>query len=158
MKYDSGSHAMFSEQGSSASQMTAAKVLDVLSRLPGCAGQASDAVSAHAYFKMEDAQKLLKCLGIGMSRHLNSITTLSMAKKSWRKILEPHVPLERNLCGHLQAGLLQGRQFEKVLIEKGWVKALAWVCTSRTLAICTRGTTSRWLGRETIYNPYGKDG
>ena len=36
----------FTEQGSSASQMTAAKVMDIISRLPGCAGQAADAVSA----------------------------------------------------------------------------------------------------------------
>ena len=63
MKDDSGSYAMFTEQGSSASQMTAAKVLDVISRLPGCAGQASDAVSAHPHFKMEEAPKLLKCWG-----------------------------------------------------------------------------------------------
>ena len=46
MKDDSGSCAVFTEQGSSASQMTAAKVMDIISRLPGCAGQAADAVSA----------------------------------------------------------------------------------------------------------------
>ena len=45
-KDDSGSFAVFTEQGSSASQMTAAKVMDVISRLPGCARQAADAVSA----------------------------------------------------------------------------------------------------------------
>ncbi len=36
MKDGSGSHAVFTEQGSSASQMTAAKVMDIISRLPGC--------------------------------------------------------------------------------------------------------------------------
>ena len=46
VKDDSGSYAVFTEQGSSASQMTAAKVLDVIARLPGCAGQSADAVSA----------------------------------------------------------------------------------------------------------------
>ena len=46
VKDDSGSYAVFTEQGSSASQMTAAKVMDIISRLPGCAGQAADAVSA----------------------------------------------------------------------------------------------------------------
>ena len=44
MKHDSGSYAVFDEKGSSASQMTAAKVMDIISRLPGCAGQAADAV------------------------------------------------------------------------------------------------------------------
>ena len=35
VKDDSGSYAVFTEQGSSASQMTAAKIMDVISRLPG---------------------------------------------------------------------------------------------------------------------------
>ena len=42
------------------SQMTAAKIMDIISRLPGCDGQAADAVSAHTQVKMEDAHKLLK--------------------------------------------------------------------------------------------------
>ena len=33
MKDDSGSYAVFTEQGSSASQMTAGKVMDIISRL-----------------------------------------------------------------------------------------------------------------------------
>ena len=37
------------------SQMTAAKVTDIISGLPGCAGQAADAVSACTQVKMEDA-------------------------------------------------------------------------------------------------------
>ena len=60
VKDDSGLYAVFTEQGSSASQMTAAKVMDIISRLPGCAGQAADAVSAYTQVKMEDAPKLLK--------------------------------------------------------------------------------------------------
>ena len=60
VKDDSGSHAAFTEQGSSASQMTAAKIMDIISRLPGCDGPAADAVSAYTQVKMEDAHKLLK--------------------------------------------------------------------------------------------------
>ena len=55
MKDDSGSYAVYTEQGSSASQMTAAKVMDIISRLPGCAGLAADAVSAYTQVTMEDA-------------------------------------------------------------------------------------------------------
>ena len=58
VKDNSGSYAVFTEQGSSASQMTAAKVMDIISRLPGCARQAADAVSAKTQVKMEDAHKL----------------------------------------------------------------------------------------------------
>ena len=46
VKEDSGPYAVFTEQRSSASQMTAARVMDIISRLPGCSGQAADAVSA----------------------------------------------------------------------------------------------------------------
>ena len=60
VKDDSGSYAVFTEQGSSASQMTAARVMDIISRVPGCAGQAADAVSSKTQVKMEDAHKLLK--------------------------------------------------------------------------------------------------
>ena len=59
MKDDSRSCAVITEQRSSASQMTAAKVMDIISRLPGCDGQAADAVSAYTQVKMEDAPKLL---------------------------------------------------------------------------------------------------
>ena len=60
VKDDSGTHAVFTEHGSSASQMTAAKVMDVISRLPTCAGQAADAKSAYTQVKLEDVPKLLK--------------------------------------------------------------------------------------------------
>ena len=58
MKDDSGSYAVFTEQESQASQMTAAEVMDVISRMPGCAGQAADAKSAYTQVTMEDAPSL----------------------------------------------------------------------------------------------------
>ena len=102
-KDNSGSYAVFTEQGSSASQMTAAKVMDIISRLPGCAGQAADAVSAKTQVKMEDAPKLLKFPN-------RSVQTFGYAfqdkwPKSWSSMEDPVVPLERNLYGHPLAGL-----------------------------------------------------
>ena len=44
VKDDSGSYAVFTEQGSSASQMTAAQAMDDLARLPDCDGQSADAI------------------------------------------------------------------------------------------------------------------
>ena len=44
---DSGAYAVFTLQGSSASQMTAAEVMDVTARLAERDGQAADAVSAY---------------------------------------------------------------------------------------------------------------
>ena len=80
VKDDSGSYAVFTEQGSSASQMTAAKVMDNISRLPGCAGQAADAVSAYTRVKMEDASQNIENSKIGVSRHLDTSTKAQLAK------------------------------------------------------------------------------
>ena len=55
VKDDSGAYAVFTEQGSSASQMTAAKVMDVIA-----AGHVADAVSACTQVRMEDAPKWLR--------------------------------------------------------------------------------------------------
>ena len=78
VKDKSGSYAVFTEQGSSASQMTAAEIMDIISSLPGCDGQAADAVSAYTQVKMEDAHKLLKIpksecpdIWIRLPRHKN---------------------------------------------------------------------------------------
>ena len=127
VKDNSGSYAVFTEQGSSASQMTAAKVMDIISRLPGCDGQAADAVSAYTQVKMEDAHKLLKIpksecpdIWIRLPRH--------KWPKSWSSMQDPVVPLERNLYGHPLAGLLWERQFEKVLLKHGWEKIPNWEC------------------------------
>ena len=56
---DSGAYAVFTEQGSSASQMTAEQIIDVIARQPACDGQAADAISAYTQVKMEDAQTLI---------------------------------------------------------------------------------------------------
>ena len=73
--------------------------MDIISRLPSCAGQAADAVSAYTQVKMEDAPKLLKIpksecpdIWIRLPRH--------KWPKSWSSIEDPVVPLERNLYSH----------------------------------------------------------
>ena len=121
VKDDSRSCAVFTEQGSSASQMTAAKVMDINSRLPGCAGQAADAVSAYTQVKKEDAPSLLN---IPKSACPDIWIRLPKHKwpKSWSSMEDPVVLLERNLYGHPSAGLLWERQFEKVLLEHGGEK------------------------------------
>ena len=80
VKDDSGSYAVFTEQGSSASQMTAAKIMDIISRLPGCDGQTADAVSAFFSGQNGRCSKIIENSLIGMSRHMDSSTTTQMAK------------------------------------------------------------------------------
>ena len=127
VKDNSGSYAVFTEQGSSASQMTAAKIMDIISRLPGCDGQAADAVSVCTQVKMADAHKLFKIpqlecpdIWIRLPRH--------KWPKSWSSMEDPVVPLERNLYGHPLAGLLWERQFENILLKHGWEKIPNWEC------------------------------
>ena len=79
VKDDSGSYAVFTEQGSSASQMTAAKIMDIISRLPGCDGQATDAASAYTQENGRCSQ-IIEISKIGVSRHLDSSATTQMAK------------------------------------------------------------------------------
>ena len=88
--------------------MTAAKVMDIISRLPGCAGQAADAVSAYTQVKIADAPKFLKIpksecpdIWIRLPRH--------KWRKSWSSIEDPVVPLERNLYGHLFGRTVMGK-------------------------------------------------
>ena len=76
---------------------------------------------------MEDAHKLLKIpksecrdIWIRLPRH--------KWPKSWSSMEDPVVPLERNLCGHLLAGLLWDRQFEKILLKYGSEKVSNWEC------------------------------
>ena len=142
VKDDCGSYAVFTEQGSSASQMTTAKIMDIISRLPGCDGQAADAESAYTQVKMEDAHKLLKIpksecpdIWIRLPRH--------KWPKSWSSMEDPVVPLERNLYGHTLAGLLWERQFENPI--ETWLgvssKLGMSLCTSwrRIILICVCG-------------------
>ena len=88
----------------SASQMTAVKVMDIISMLPGCAGQAADAISAYTQIEKEDAPKLLKIpksecpdIWIRLPQHKCS--------KSWSSMEDPVVLLERNMYGHPWARL-----------------------------------------------------
>ena len=80
VKDNSGSYAVFTEQGSSASQMTAAKIMDIIARLPSCNGQAADAVSAYTQVKNGRCSQIIENSKIGVSRHLDSSTTTQMAK------------------------------------------------------------------------------
>ena len=122
VKDDSGACAVFAEQGSSAPQMTAAKVMDVIARQPDCDGQAADAVSAYAQVKMEDASQNCSKFPNQKVQTLGYVNRSTKWPKSWASIVYPVVPLERNLFGHPLAGLLWERQFEEVLLELGWEK------------------------------------
>ena len=80
VKDDSGSHAVFTEQGSSASQMTAAKIMDIISRLPGLRWTSSRRSISSYPSKNGRCSQIIENSQIGVSRHLDSSTTTQMAK------------------------------------------------------------------------------
>ena len=80
-----------------------------------------DDSGSYAVFTEQDAPSFLKIpksecpdIWICLPRH--------KWPKSWSRMEDPVVPLERNLYGHALAGLLWERQFEKVLLQHGWEK------------------------------------
>ena len=103
--------------------MTASKIMDIIFRIPGCDGQAENAVSAST--QVANAQKLLKIpksecpdIWIRLPRH--------KWPKSWSSMEDRVVSFERNLYGLSLAGLLWERQFEKILLKHGWEKVPNW--------------------------------
>ena len=127
VKDDSGSYAAFTEKGSSASQMTAAKVMDVAARLPGCAGQSSRRSISIRSSKNERRSKIaekyqnqnVQTFWIRLPRHKRPT--------SWSSIEDLVVARERNLY-HPLACFLCERHFEMVLLGRGWAKGSNCEC------------------------------
>ena len=95
VKDDSGAYAAFTEQDLSASQMTVAKVMDVIALLPDCDGPAAGALSAFTQVKMEDAQKRLKIPNSEQKFFLSVyMDDIKMVKKKqnlalvWKKLMK----------------------------------------------------------------------
>ena len=130
--------------------MTAAKVMDLIARLPDYDGQAADAVSAYTQVKLEDAPGLLRILKsecpdlwIRLTRH--------KWPKSWSNIEDPVVPLERNMYGHSLAGFLwkdNSRKFFWNLDGKKY--QIGNVC------LFIENTEMKWLERSRIWLPHGR--
>ena len=114
VKDDSGWYAVFTAQGSSASQMTAANVMDIIIKTTRMR-RTSSRRSIHLHSGQSvRCTNVLKKSKVRMSRCLDTSTETQMAKI----ILHCH-PL---------AGLLWERQFEKVFLKHGWEKVRNWEC------------------------------
>ena len=147
LKADADSYVVFTEQGSSASHI-AAKVLDVISRLPGCAGQASNAVIRLHLSKNGRRSKVILITRIRVPNHLGSSTKIP-----------PVVPLERHVSGDPLAGLLWERQFEKVSIENGWGNVPNLECSfmhrEKGLFLNVKVDEIKKVGKKNNLNPCG---
>ena len=80
VKDDSGSNAVFTEQGSSASQMTAAKVTDVIARATRlCRTSSRRSINSHPS-KNERRSKITEHSQVRMSRNLDTSSATQVAK------------------------------------------------------------------------------
>ena len=142
-KGDSGSFAVFTEQGSSASQMMAAKnqghkikTTRMRRTSSRCSIRLCPGQSGRCTVVMENSTKS-ECPDIW----------IRLPQHKWPKSMSR--PLERNLYGHPLAGLSWERQCEKLLLEHGWEKVFKMriFCqpSKRTIPVsaCARYQTGR---------------
>ena len=118
---ETGFYAVFSEQGTSASHLAAAKFLDAVARMPGMAGGDSDAVGAYTQVVLDD-----------MEECENVETWISLPKDrrpdSWAKYDDPVCKLRLNLYGHPLAGLFWEKHNAKILKSEGFEPVVGWEC------------------------------
>ena len=124
VKEEDGFYALFSEQGSSSSQLEAGKAMDAISRAPGCAGEVSDALKAYTQVPLALIAKLLKEdyveTGIKLPR--------DRRPKEWDDIDDPVCLLRVNLYGHPLAGLYWEKFCQHQLFAIGFKKVPGWEC------------------------------
>ena len=141
--------------------MTAAKIMDIISTLPGCAGQAADAVSAYTQVKKEHVPKLLK---IPKSECPDIWIRLPQHKwpKSWSSMEDPVVLLERKVVRTPTCWPLVGktilRKFFGTRMGKKYRTGNASLCFANEDYSC-RSTwmTSKWLEESRLRVPCGRN-
>jgi hypothetical protein len=113
---EEGYAAVFSEQGTSASHIAAAKWLDAISRMPGNNGEDSDAMGAYTQAEFQGEE-----------------TWVSMPRERWPKAWigkyhNPVVRLRLNLYGHPLAGLYWEKHCRSAILKCGFRPVTGWEC------------------------------
>ena len=118
VKDENGQFAVFSEQGTNASHLMAARMVDAVEHMPGMGGEDSDATGAYAQIY----------LGADCPQ-----TWIELPRDQWPhswhgKYTRPVVILRRNLYGHPLAGLYWSLHCEKQVQLCGFEKVSGWEC------------------------------
>ena len=126
VKDETGGHALFSDQGSSASRMGGAKMIDAIARMPGMSGENSDAVAAYTQVPLDEAWKMM-----GNNPDEFPVTYISLPRnrrpRDWdQKFNDPVVVLDLNLYGHPLAGLIWELHCEKIVRTLGFQRVPSW--------------------------------
>ena len=118
-----GLAAEFPEQGSGASFLSASKLCDAVSLLPGCYGEQSDAPSAYTQSK----------LGTGM-KNPYVVTWVELPQSQWRPewkaagMRRPCCQLRLSLYGHPMSGKYWENHFTEKLKSLGFESIPGWEC------------------------------
>ena len=108
--------------------MTAAKIMDVIARLPGCDGQAADAVSPYTQVKMEDAPRLLR---IPKSQSPD-VWNLSNLVKIWHEITELQHTMDPRQMEPLREAVRRVKEETSAVLLR-WVYSLECYCYLRNV-------------------------
>ena len=114
-----GLMAVFAELGSSASLMSASKLLDAVAMLPGCAGEQSDAEQAYTQARF----------GHGEKHPVETWVRLPKERwpKEWHgKFRDPVVPLRLALYGRPLSGVFWERYCREALLSVGFTTVPGW--------------------------------
>ena len=132
-----GVAAVFAELATSASLMSASKLLDLIAMLPGCGGEQSDAVQAYTQALLYHGAKQVVETWVRIPRE--------QWPKSWHgKFRDPVVPLRLALYGHPLAGAFWERHCREALLSVGFTPLDGWECcyVHKTLKLILSGSIS----------------
>ena len=114
VKDESGLSAVFTETGSSGCLMACATSVDAIARMPGCAGEEADAVSAYT-------QALIKSTDTWITIQFDRWP------KAWKgKYKQPVCKLRLALYGHPQAGHSWEKHCHAKIAAAGFEPVIGW--------------------------------
>ena len=122
--------------------MTAAKVMDIISRLPGCSEKAADAVSAYTQVKMEDAPSLLnfRSQNVQIFGYVYQSTNVQSMVQCGRPSRSSRKESVRSSLGRTFMGTAIGDSSIRIRLGKSF-KLGMFICqpNKRTILICVCG-------------------
>ena len=121
----SGFAALFSEQGSSSSHLTAANLLDAIGHMPGMSVENADATGAYTQSPMEGDLHVETWITIEPDV-IQRLVTKGFLSKAWLKMKRPVAKLYKALEGHPKSGWYWERHCHSKIKLVGFEKIPGW--------------------------------
>ena len=121
----SGFAALFSEQGSSSSHLTAANLLDAIGHMPGMSVENGDATGAYTQSPMEGDLHVETWITIEPDV-IQRLVAKEFLSKEWLKMKRPVAKLYKALEGHPKSGWYWERHCHGKIRQVGFEKIPGW--------------------------------